>query len=306
MKIIQKLVLMTALFVVSTSTWAGNIADPNDPNYDADADPCFGLRGDVTRANNAVEELLAGIGRELDNIQRSQDAQTAALQQSAQSAWDAAQAAFDGATSAATGDTRGFGQAVGDLTVAIGNFLPGVSGVDLSAFAKKRLQQLSDQLGPANQAAANAKAALDECVDKYEVADTGNGDGGDFLIGGEDGTGNTGGAGSGSGSGGSGSGKGNGSDQIADPDWARVNDFTKVEVEQAIRWINRELSICQQFPANQIRGCVNATVSNAGRLRNKISSGISNASNATDRLSWIHIQQSLETARENANQMKKR
>ena len=297
-----------AFFVISISAWAGNIADPNDPNYDGDADPCFGLRGDVTRANNDVGDLLKGIGRELDNIQRSQDAQAEGLRRSAQSAWDAAQAAFDGAKSAAGGDARGFGQAVGDLTVAIGNFLPGVSGVDLSLHAKIRLQKLSDQLGPANQAAGNAKGALDDCIDKYEVVDTGNDDGGDFLISGEDGAGNTGGAGSGSGSGSSGSGSGSKGDSgtsSVNPDWSRVRDFTKLEVQSALDWMDRELDACSQFSDRDRSGCVNASLGHRNKIKGVINRGVNNSATAAERLEWLHARDQLETIKQRGSEMTK-
>lgn len=297
--------LALSFFLFSPLLSAGNIADPNDPNYDADADPCFDLRSAAGQAASNIQRILDDIRREMDNIARADDAQAAGLQASAEAALSAAQAAAEGAVAAAGADVKGFGEAIGNLTVAIGNFLPGVSGVDLNVYARIRLEKLSDELVEANKAAAAAKAALDECVDSYEEAETGGDGGTGYEL---DNSGNSSGTGrsGGSAGGGSGSGGGNTDGNHTEPDWNKIKDFSKSEVENALGWVNQELDACRQFPASEIKACASASVRYMTQLRNKVNKGTSQSTNTADRMGWVQMKQEVEAINASANEMRGR
>lgn len=320
MRTIKTILLTFSITIFSSPSFAGNIADPNDPNYDANKDPCYDLRRPVSWAKSKMKRIAADIRREMDNIKRSDDAKAAGLRASADAAMDAFDAAVDGATSAASGSARGFGEAVSNLTIAVGNFLPGVSGVDLSHHAKIRLQKLSDELVETNEAAGAAQAALDECEDSYEFDETSNDDGNGLLISGDEGSAGSGVGGpgaSGSGSDGHGNGSHNsGGDNnsrgdqsggsVVKPNWGEIKNFSKDEVQNAISWINREIDTCQQFPASEIGGCVTATVKYLPRLRSHVNKSVSGSADATDRLDWVQMKRTIDTTNTRADQVRGR
>ena len=100
----------------------------------------------------------------------------------------------------------------------------------------------------------------------------------------------------------SGSGTSDGRDQstggVEPPDWSRVNEFDRAEIQSSLDWINSELDTCGQLSERDRRPCANATLQHKNKLKGAINRGINSSSSAAERIKWIEQRDRLEATLE--------
>ncbi len=97
-----------------------------------------------------------------------------------------------------------------------------------------------------------------------------------------------------------------GTKDSSEPDWSRVEDFTRIEVQRALDWINSELDICGQFAEYDRGGCVNASLAHRNHLKATINKGINTSTTASKRLEWIQTRDQLNTIKQRGSEMTKK
>ncbi|MEM1143208.1 MAG: hypothetical protein AAGI88_11550 [Pseudomonadota bacterium] len=90
---------------------------------------------------------------------------------------------------------------------------------------------------------------------------------------------------------------------VLTPQWSRINEFSRDEVQNALDWMESELAVCSGLSSGR-RACVNRTLNKRTQVTREIDKGRNNAASAGAQAQWEDMRTQVDELRVRGNEIK--